>query len=281
MSQNFPVAEMKNEQGAPALKLTQAGGSARELLYILEKALRTGRVKKVIWEIHAPYVVDDPEQMHAQSPLPVFLYDQNALNDWRYLYNNDVVEESFKLLKGKTGKRMPLDALYTWTNEDLFERHRSDESMKAHREILQKADLPLSMNPPQSLEGTIFANVRQNLLPLLKEHPDIQFSLFFPPISYFGMAAKGNEAFWKDMLMRRAVLEGVRDMEHVNVYAFDLVDGMGDTISVYQDVEHYRPWVNARMTNDMQQGKNQVLGRDWADYTQKLVRRVNRYVRNF
>lgn len=280
MSQNFPVADMKNKDGAYALKLTLAGGSAKELATILDKAIRTGHVKNVIWEIHVPYAFENPNAMHAHSPLPMFLYNRNPFDDWRYFYNNDVVEESFKLLKGKTFKRQPLDKLYSWENKEFFESFGRKENQKDLAAKLRNGDLPYAAEPPADMDRA-FPNIDQHVIPILRAHPDIKFTMYFPPMSYYGYAQKGNGQFWREMGARAYLLEQVKNFPNVQVYAFDFVKGVGDDITQYQDIEHYRPWVSEMMARNMAECRNTITADQWPAYIKRLVRAVNAYGMEF
>ncbi|MDP9196643.1 MAG: hypothetical protein M3O22_07775 [Pseudomonadota bacterium] len=270
MSQNFPV-------DSRTLKLTLAGGTARELGVIADRALSTGNVRSVIWEIFTSYSSTDPQALHGESPLPLFLYNDNVPDDWRYVFSNDVIEEALKLAAGKVRKRRSLETLYTWTHEDRFTGFASPATQKELRRSAEKADLPLQVSLPRTMKNMDFPNISRNLVPVLKAHPDVRFSLFFPPVSRIAHILAGNEGFWKEMMMRRAVLETVRDMDNVAVYGFDLEQNLAEVVTFYCDPSHYSPEISARMAEAVKKGKNRITLADWEVYTRILVKKVNRY----
>ena len=47
---------------------------------------------------------------------------------------------------------------------------------------------------------------------VLEENPNIEFMLYFPPISHYAYAVYGNKKFWLQMLMRKETLG--RNAEH-------------------------------------------------------------------
>ncbi len=234
MSQNFPVSGFKNEFGRNALKLTLSGARAKDLDAIARKAIATGRVKRVVWEIFFSYADDDPDAINKNSPLPQFLYNDMLTDNWRYVFNNDVFEKAFKIvraqiLKWKKVERHSLDALYTWKHDDQFIKFNDGANLEKLRQDLRASDLPIRLSPPDTMQPT-FPNLRENLLPVLRENPDIAFRLFFPPISHYAYAEYGNEKFWLEMLMRKKLLEETQSLKNVQIFAFDLNDSTSSTL---------------------------------------------------
>lgn len=275
MSQNLPVHGLENAHGVPALKLTLAGGRPKELAMIAEKALKTANVKHVVWEVFHAYANPDAHMMHPDSPLPEFLYNASWLDNWKYMFNNDVVEEALKVAIGKKKKRRPLDELYTWDKEKQFPAFVSEANIEKLKTELAKADRPLSSQPPTLYDN--FPNVSQNLIPLLKRYPDVEFWLFFPPVSYFSYARQGNEQFWKEMQMRRFVIQQTQAMNHVHIYGFDLKNEWGGDLTNYMDKIHHKPEISAELLNLMQQNKNRLTLDTFDAYSNQLIKNVNAF----
>ena len=285
MSQNFPVSAFKNDFGRNALKLTLPGGLAKDLETIARKAIATGRVKRVVWEIFTSFADEDPDAVNRQSPLPQFLYNDTPVDNWRYVFNNDVFQKAFKIIRAqvltwKKVERHPLDVLYTWENDAQFAKFNAPANLKKLRQKLRFVDLPIHPSPPDGIR-IAFPNLRENLLPVLRENPDIEFLLFFPPISHYAYAEYGNEKFWLEMLMRRKLLEETRDLKNVRIFAFDLDEGTSDTLRHYLDPEHYRPWVNANMAQSMLKPDHILTADGWKSYTLALIDKVNAFARKF
>lgn len=285
MSQNFPVSGFKNEFGRNALKLTLSGARAKDLDAITRKAIATGRVKRVVWEIFSSYADDDPDAINRNSPLPKFLYNDTLTDNWRYFFNNDVFEKAFKIvraqiLKWKKVERHSLDALYTWKYDDQFIKFNDAANLKKLRQDLRASDLPIRHAPPGTLRPA-FPNLRENLLPVLRENPDIAFLLFFPPISHYAYAEYGNRKFWLEMLMRKKLLEETQSLENVRIFGFDLNAHTSGTLKNYMDPAHYRPWVNADMVKSMTKPDHILTAQGWKSYTVTLIGKVNAFAENF
>lgn len=278
MSQNLPVEILKNEQGANALKITLAGGKPKELAMLLHKALKTGRVKYVVWEIFKDYASDNPGLMHEKSPLPEFLYNDNAWDNWKYIFNNDVVEEALKAAIGKKKKRRPLNELYSWENKEAFDKYSAPENIQKLKEKLRKSDLPIQKN--DNSPALEFANIKQHILPFLKSNPDINFALFFPPIPYYSYALQGNTKFWHQMKMREFLLKETATMDNVHIHGFD-TENWGSDLSNYMDDEHYSPLISAQILSKVKDGKNTLTINKNAPYEKKLIQKINRFSQSF
>lgn len=275
MSQNFPLHEN-------TVPLTLSGGRAKELWMTATKAIATGRVKTVLWEIHWSYSAEDPDALHPQSPIPAYLYNDTRLDDWKYFFNNDVVEKAMKIAKGSVKNRTDLSALNVWDgdlNSADFKNFNTAENAKTLRADLG-AQADLSDNPPAGIR-TAFPNIEQNLLPVLRAHPEIKFRLYFPPVSYYAYAVRGSEAFWTEMTMRQAVLDATADLNNVESYAFDLTPGIGDTLRNYKDPDHYAAWVNAKILDTMDSGMGYLQAKDFPEYKIKLLRKLQAFKAQF
>lgn len=285
MSQNLPVSAFRNEPGKVALKLTLSGGRAKDVNTVARRAITTGRVKRVVWEISEYFAGDNANAINEESPLPQFLYNETLTDDWRYVFNNDVVEKAFKVvragvLRRQMAKRRNLYTLYTWEHEDQFRKFNERKNLaELHRKI-HAAELPIQASPPPTIR-TAFPNLRKNLLPVLNANPDIEFLLFFPPVSHYAYAEYGNRKFWRQMLMRKNLLEATRPLTNVRVFAFDLDVGTSETLQNYLDPDHYRPWISARMANAMSARDNVLTAEGWKSYTDALIEKVNAFAKNF
>ena len=193
------------------------------------------------------------------------------------MFNQSVLRESIRLLKKGNKGRKSLDTLYKWGEKEaeMFREFQSPEKMAQTRLQIQGSSLPFSLQPPADIVNTTFPSVDQNLISILKAYPDIHFDLFFPPVSYFEYIKSGNAGFWREMLMRRYVLEQTKDLKNIDVYQFDLIDGIGDNLSIYRDSQHYPAWVNDKIMASIKTGEHKINLEQWHSDVQNLINRVN------
>ncbi len=285
MSQNLPVSVFKNAYGVHALKLTLSGGKPRELAAIVKKAIATGRVRKVIWEVHTSYMYDNADALHEEAPLPLFLYNDYELDDWRYIFNNDVLKHALKIVKGEflhknPGDRRILDDLYGWKNQEQFARWSSPENLKKLHERLKDSYTPITQEPPEYAHMR-FPNIEKNLLPILRNNPDIEFDIYYPPVSYYDYADSDNGVFWQQMAMRKQLLEKTKDLKNVWIYGFDFIPEGPQSVRNYMDRSHYTPQICARLARYMVRRKYILRAENYDAYAQKLKTAINNFAKNF
>lgn len=276
MSQNFRIDER-------TVPLTMAGGRSKELAAIAGKALATGNVKYVIWEVFLSYTNPNPNDTHNEAPLPFELYNNTIWDDWPYVFSITSFRQTVALLRGKTKHRRPMQTLNLWSQEekDAFKKFQNPENIKTLRQSIKDFNLPFTHSAPAHLLSMPFPSVDQNLLPYLQSNPQVKFDLFFPPVSYYDYITKGNEGFWKEMLMRRRVLEGVKDLPNVRIFGFDMIKGIGNDITIYRDSEHYPAWVNDKIFQAIKKNEFLIKLEDWPFYSQSLATRINDFAEKF
>ncbi len=280
MSQNFPVSIFKNEHNKNSLKLTLAGGSAKELGIITKKAIATGNVKKIIWEVFTSYADNNPDAIHKDSPLPLFLYNDSFIDNWRYIFNNSVFEKALKVARGKRKKRKNLEDLYVWENDQQFIEFNKKENLNKLRKKIKTKKPFIPLSPPDDIR-IIFPSLYKNLIPILKENPDIEFELFFPPVSYYSYALHGTEGFWIQMLMRKKLLGETENLKNVHVYGFDLIENTSNNLTNYMDPNHYKPEISRDMAKHMLKHQHLMTAQSWDTYTQTLIQKINVFSKNF
>lgn len=133
MSQNFPLNER-------SLRLTLSGGRALEIRYVTEKALATGKVKNVVWEIFGSYNGQNAQEQHPESPLPLYMYNKTRWDDWRYFVNADVVGDAAKVIVKPEKSRKPMAEIYTWGRDryaEAFKEFSSPDNIRAMNDTIR------------------------------------------------------------------------------------------------------------------------------------------------
>jgi hypothetical protein len=275
MSQQLPVQEIKNKHGVSALKLTAAGGTAKELSYIAKHALATGKVKHVVWEVYSSYMLADSTYLHEESPLPLYLYNNHVVDDWRYLFNADVVARSAKTLSGRKNDHQHVDELYLIDQSEQLARYGADDNLKKLAEKLDEDYTPLKTN--MSGANYSYPSLHENLFPIIKAYPDVEFTLYFPPVSYYNYAGTGTENFWKRMFMIKEVLEQTKHLDNVSVHGFDLIPNQGNNLTNYIDQSHYSHAICRKLARSLAAGEHEITASEFDRYSTTLARRVNRF----
>ena len=90
MTENFvpSYVDATFGDGTKTIKLSISGSSLYEERLAGEVALRTGQVERIIWGLDYASFRGGKELLHEEyGPFPLYLYDENPLNDIQYLFN--------------------------------------------------------------------------------------------------------------------------------------------------------------------------------------------------
>ncbi|MEE8575133.1 MAG: hypothetical protein V3T30_06950, partial [Thermodesulfobacteriota bacterium] len=89
MTENFIPSEIQKTMGwGKVLKLSIAGGSNKARKLMVLKALQTGKVKNVIWEVFWRYGAPERDEFNREYRFPKYLYNETLLDDYKYLLNH-------------------------------------------------------------------------------------------------------------------------------------------------------------------------------------------------
>lgn len=260
VSENFHPRQVAETLGGRALNLAMQGASAREQRLALEIALRTGRVRRVLWEIHYEYLRGDPSWVaHYDGAFPFHFYDQNPLNDLpKYLLSVDTTKLTLKILLARLG----LWSYQARAPEEVFSWHRAKKFgpasvRRAWQRAVQarprlRAQLP--EYAPQHLNG----NFDQNVLPLLRVHPKVKFQLFFPPFLaayYAHVQATAPELLDHMLENRRHIFEQTRHLPNVELFDFQSVPEWIFDLDGYCDLMHFNLRINEAILRAIRDGR--------------------------
>jgi len=181
MTVNFDTDDFKELLDVNTIKLSYSGAYPKDdyniLSIVFDKdtyARKNSDVKAVFFAMDIPTMTADTET--TKYPLPEHLYDDNYLNDVKYLLNKDVLLQ-YIMRPMIQGQGSDLSEIYaSWWTPDYYNiqwvMHNYDEPEYVEKETAADALLP------QTKE-----NLEVNILPFVESNPDTQFYFFFPPYS--------------------------------------------------------------------------------------------------
>ena len=245
LMENYDLRSVNRACNAQAINLATSAISAFEERRILETALRHHRSGRVVMTIDfnsfAPPV--DASLPEIVDPLPLYLYDDNRLNDFRYLLSGPVTMRSLSVLGDvRTGSfSTDFNRAWSWEHEVSFSRAR----------VLKDID-PSAINRrfkqgPRTIER-MRASFDANIAALIEAHPATQFNLVFPPYSI---------VVWADFVQRsqlevslafkKYAFERLRTLPNVKIFDLQWDDAITHNLDLYADIYHFNPVVGQQM----------------------------------
>ena len=240
--------------GGKVVNLAMGAATAYELRHLLTTVISAGRARHIIFDLNYNAFSGSPTSQVVTEPLPLYLYDNRRLNDIGYLLQAQTLEKSLDIALGaKRGSYSTNpDAPWYWGDDYPFSREsvlRGLDLANINRDFRQA---------PRALEG-MMASFQGNLVPIFRAHPEIRFSLVYPPYSVL---------VWKDfaqrnqidvtLAFRRAVFDVSRDLANVSLHDFQTRRDWITNLDNYKDIYHFSPVISRDMLFSIVRGTDRV-----------------------
>lgn len=254
MTVNFEADWFSELMGLDLIKLPYNGAYPRDIYNIMECVDKSGLpLQAVFWGVDLASYTGSVEE--TKYPLPEYLYDDIAFNDWEYWLNKQVLLDY--ILKPLFSGDGPTDlsSVYNshWWMVNFYGKETVLDSYKRPEELAE-----VQINKTAYTQA-LLANLETNIAPLLENHPDTKFVIFYPPYSIL---------FWYDYLAAGqldAVLEEYRvsmewflGYDNVEVYYFQNMPEVITNLDNYADISHHNQKINRYMAECFTNGTYQV-----------------------
>lgn len=188
---NYRASWFTGGLGEKTLKITFPDGWISEFDTALGLAFRSHPGLDRVYFCLDPNILIRPDSQRTVE-LPANLYNLNPLDDVEYLLNADTLETALRTrLRREPGAEVTLDEAYVWDGTYDFSW---DDALKGYPRPETCTD-PL---PADACLEAAEANV-DVVCRWAREHPDVQFTIWFPPYSIL---------YW-DMMSREGKTEAV------------------------------------------------------------------------
>jgi len=263
VSLGFDMAVLQKRLGWNALTLAMSGASAHEQSLIMEVALRTGRVRHVLWDLNFEYLRGEPDWVSDyDGAFPAYFYDTNPWNEIpNYLLNIDTSKASLRVLLQRAG-------LHLYRPRSVIELGRLSGNHTPGRAVVwtsfERAHGTKSIfqQEPKAFDAAkLSASFEINYLRLIRAHPEVTFDLWFPPFSIARHALLAETAphVWDEMFRwKHEVLSAVATLPNVRVHDFQ-GDPVVANLDHYVDTVHFDDTVRGQIVEAVAQGSGAMI----------------------
>jgi len=282
MTENFMPTYVNKVLGVKTVKLSMSAATAREENLIMQVALHSGKVQNVLLGLDFGSLRGAADQVGDESgPFPHYLYDQHYYNDLPYLLSISTLESSLIDIRNYLQNRPPqtgdLDYLMNWSSRHTYGREvlmkiwrDEQEAKKAGIKKYDKMDFSL-----QSMQ----ANFDQNILPIIKQNPEVNFIIYYPPYSvlrYRSIYEENPESFYNEMQMKRYVFTQLQDCPNVGLYDFQSDINLTFNLDKYKDYAHHSQEYNEYIIDSIarQDKKYLVITDNFESFVNDLITQV-------
>lgn len=278
MTENFFINETEQKLNYNKLiKLSISGGSASEQKIILETALNNKKVKNVLWGLDTFIFIDKFNKI--SSYFPLYLYDNNKFNDYKYLFSLDTTKASGKAIsrifkKTKNSTSTDYNNMYQW-------QHNYDDkfSLKEVQKSWRNRNIKFAN---KNIDDQKFINLKNNFnltfLNIIKSNPQINFKIFFPPYSILTYKVLEERLLLSETLKFKKYLYDILiSFQNVELYDFQIEKEITHDLNNYKDLSHYHQKINSWMIEKISSKKYLINKKNSTENIIKLKNQVKNY----
>lgn len=238
--------------GCSAIKAIRSYGATADLCYLLDIAFEHQDLKYVFYNLDPSALVADPETTYELTGCPMYLYDDNYVNDVEYWLNKGVLMEKipYMIAHSVMGDYDENDS-YNWAQWKEF---NSDMALGLY---IRKPSVS-GMKPEDYYKDVCNENLKL-LTDRIKAHPDTVFYVFIPPYSMLWWDNIYREGDTQAYLynMERA-MEALLACENVELYYFQNDTEVITDLENYMDILHFSPEINHYICDCMIAGEHRI-----------------------
>jgi hypothetical protein len=254
-----------------------SGGGLYEESMLLSTALRTGKVKTVIWGLDFPSFGGGTRRLaYGPGTFPFYLYDDNFLNDYHYLLNIDILRKDVRIalaanLRGWKTRAFDMDSAHFWGFRYQFSRHAALQDWRKERD-----EHPVRAGAGEGDLDSMKHSFEMNVVPLVEGNPQVRFIFFLPPYSVLFWVS-GDAALETLMALKRYIYRRTRGLPNVKVFDFQDISDITLNLDNYKDWTHYSPEISKLIIDAISRDECLVT----ADNIEEKISRLERQARGF
>ncbi len=280
-TKNFLISDIQNSlKFKKPIKLTISGGSAREQSITLQTAIENNKnIKNVLWGLDLfSFKGISTRERHGEGTFPMYLYDQNIFNDYKYLVSFNTIENSFKALSYpyRKSKRSKFDynRMYCSEHKKDFTFNNIIKGWKKSKEKYSKSDKKV-----YSFEN--FKNsFNFNFLNIIKDNPQINYKIYFPPYSILKFKVLGDEVFKNTIKFKKYIFHSIGHLPNVKIYDFQIEKKITHDLYNYKDLSHYDQKINIFILEQIKENNYLLTKENINENIEKLKKQVENYKLN-
>lgn len=264
----FHMAWFEEIFGLHTMKLPYNAAHAKDvdrILQIIEK--HHGIPKTIFLGIDLlPYANGTEDDSY---PKPEAYYDDNYFNDVEYWWNKDILLDY--IVAPYLGKDEADDFRIIY-GKYYYEEFYNEEYVLSNYEPPEKTE---EVVPKDIFAEAALANMNEHILPYIKNYPDTEFYVFFPPYSIL---------FWYERLQYNdlearlaeydAIMQSLFSYDNVRVFFFQNDPELIGNLDRYIDYTHYDREINLYMTQCFASGEKEVTSETYRKELEELKKFV-------
>lgn len=274
LSQNFRVSWFDEKFNCNTVKLAVGGLEPKEADLILNCISKNnGTPKKIFFEVRPRlFLIDDYD---AAEDLPAYLYDDNILNDCKYVFNSAIWDRYMLNLKKSNEKNVvnEIDQSTAWNEEQPS--GNKELALSAYK----RPDISAPTHTRQEYEGYAKKNL-EGIIKHIKENPSTEYYIYIPPVSvlYWDTVLRENNMD----IVKSGLLYATEELlkyPNAKVFLFSNEKSISiiENLDNYFDDIHYNPEINEYMLECFVNGENELSKDNYITVLDSFFDELNSY----
>lgn len=276
MTENFKSSLFDKLFNSNSIKVPFSGGSYKEVNNNLERTLKRKKdIRYILRGLDYNQIIQNSKYMRYNN-LPSYLYDDNILNDYKYLYNKEVIIKgigrviTYTLLGRNTTN---FDEYSNWNNQyrvgekNVLKNYKRNKQENIKEEKLEKKDIEI-----------IDENIEKNVISLVKKYPNTKFIYFITPysIAYWDQL-KQEGKIEKQIMAEKYMIEKILEYPNVELYSFFNNYEMICDLDNYVDQIHYMENISDKILYWISKKEYQLTKENYKEYIRKNLEFYKNY----
>lgn len=246
MTEGMRASEVDKLFDTTTIKICQSGAHSMDMAEMLKLVCKEGKAKQVIVGFDAN--IFRKEYDTYRSEMPLYLYNDNPLDDINYLFNKQVLFEEIPemLQANKEGNLPKLD--------DYYIRGEGEYSRKIALSNYERGVIDEVSVSWDRADKNI-----DNIAPIIENNPDVTFYIYMPPYSMlFWDRYMCNGIVDNELAMQKQIAEAFLKYDNVQFYYFMNDYNVITNLENYRDAGHYSPQVCSEILQEIHNGNYRV-----------------------
>lgn len=272
MTRNFFLEDIDGAFGGRSIKLAAAGGTTSDLkkFFDLAKAAKKDSLERVIFSLDI-YPLNKTEPHYKEFD---FMYETGYSKEYRYLFSRQTFANIFYLwkrkLRPKRQRAHQTDRNRMFSSEYAGKKYGLEVVMydADHNQKIHHTQTPRN-------EKAYRQNLKNELLPMFDENPQIDFIVFLPPYHIYTYC-QSEEFGEADALIRQRSEVMLELLKRKNVKLFDFQADASYVCDheLFSDVQHFGNIAAKRLLKDITSGRRELRTAEDVKHNEAALRKL-------
>lgn len=271
MTECFRPSVMDSLWGTTGIKVPFSGGSFLEVGDLTRTACEANPgLKMVIRGIDCNrFFNKKDERDYDADSYPTYLYDNNILNDTKYVFSKNAIVEAALILiqRGEASHYSSFDTYSNWSGDFRFGKDEVLKSYSREAVIPAESQLPLTDEEKQIM----YENITANVTDIADEYPNVEFYLYYTPYSiYYIDYYKRLGELDKQIEAEKYITSLLLEHENIHVYSFYMQHELIEDLDNYKDLAHHGQNASDQILNWIKDGTGELTEDNYEAYYDEL-----------